>query len=144
MASGVTPWVNRLRTSSTETLISRMMGLPPKTSGREVMRDNSLVCVMLGFSSQSSLYIRLRGHRLRQVFQQTATLAPDPGQRNCPRSRHDRTALYGCDDIGKVLEDVNINLVFVLFPVSLWRKDGELLNSPWQKSGIQRQTSDLK
>ena len=48
------------------------------------------------------------------------TLAPDPGQWTCLGSRHDRTGLYGCDRrSGKVLEDVNIDLIFVLFPLEI-------------------------
>lgn len=39
----------------------------------------------------------------REWSEQTVTLAPDPDQWTCLGSRHDRTELYGCDDIGKVL-----------------------------------------
>ena len=39
---GVHPWLNRLSTSSTEMRMSRTMGLPPKMSGRAVIRDSSL------------------------------------------------------------------------------------------------------
>jgi hypothetical protein len=55
----------------------------------------------------------------REWSEQTVTLAPDPGQWTCLGSRHDLTELYGCDDIEKVLEDVNIDLIFVLFPLEV-------------------------
>lgn len=44
----------------------------------------------------------------------TVVLAPDPDQWLCMGSRHDRTDTYGCDDIDKVLRDVNCDIILVL------------------------------
>jgi hypothetical protein len=50
---------------------------------------------------------------------QTVTLAPDPKQWTCMGARHDMQNDYGCDDISTVLSDVNMDLIFVLFPVKV-------------------------
>lgn len=44
----------------------------------------------------------------------TVSLDPDPDQWLCMGSRHDRTDYYGCDDIEKVLRDVNCDIILVL------------------------------
>jgi hypothetical protein len=51
--------------------------------------------------------------------ERTVTLSPDPSQWTCLGARHDMTAEYGCDDIGKVLADVNIDIIFILFPIKV-------------------------
>ena len=51
--------------------------------------------------------------------EQTVTLAPDPKQWTCLGARHDMQDVYGCDDISKVLADVNFNFTFLLFPVKV-------------------------
>ena len=51
--------------------------------------------------------------------EQTITLAPDPKQWTCLGARHDMQDVYGCDDISKVLADVNFNFTFLLFPVKV-------------------------
>ena len=45
------------------------------------------------------------------------TLHPDPAQWSCLGARHDMQKEYGCDGIGHVLADVNVDLIFVLFPL---------------------------
>jgi hypothetical protein len=49
--------------------------------------------------------------------EQTVILKPDPNQWTCLGGRHDMQAEYGCDEIAAVLKDVNIDIIFVLFPV---------------------------
>jgi hypothetical protein len=49
--------------------------------------------------------------------EQTVALVPDPRQWTCLGARHDMTHVYGCGDIGAVLADVNVDLIFVLFPL---------------------------
>lgn len=53
----------------------------------------------------------------REWAEQTVTLRPDASQWTCLGARHDMTAEYGCNDIGKVLADINLDILFVLFPV---------------------------
>lgn len=48
---------------------------------------------------------------------QELLLTPDPSQWTFLGSRHDLTDLYGHAPIERVLEDVNVSLIFVLFPV---------------------------
>lgn len=55
----------------------------------------------------------------REWSEQTVTLAPDPKQWTCMGARHDMTDIYGCDEISKVLADVNFDVVFVLFPLKI-------------------------
>ena len=57
----------------------------------------------------------------RDWSEQTVTLAPDPKQWTCLGARHDMQDQYGCgrDDITEVLADVNMNIIFLLFPVKV-------------------------
>ena len=58
--------------------------------------------------------------------EQTVTLVPDPEQWTCLGSRHDSTHKYGCDDIARVLEDVNVDIIFVWFPLDVVPRSGDL------------------
>ncbi len=51
--------------------------------------------------------------------EQTVTLTPDASQWTCLGSRHDMTDIYGCDDVSKVLADVNLDIIFLLFPITV-------------------------
>ncbi|MFN7922258.1 MAG: hypothetical protein U0Q16_19295 [Bryobacteraceae bacterium] len=51
--------------------------------------------------------------------EQTLHLRPDPAQWTALGSRHDRTAMYGVRDLGKVLRDVNSNIMLILFPLDV-------------------------
>ncbi len=55
----------------------------------------------------------------RDWSEQTVTLAPDPQQWTCLGARHDMQDEYGCDDIDKVLADVNLDIIFILFPLKV-------------------------
>lgn len=55
----------------------------------------------------------------RDWSEQTVTLAPDPKQWTCLGARHDMQNDYGCDDIDKVLADVNLDMIFILFPLKV-------------------------
>jgi hypothetical protein len=46
-------------------------------------------------------------------------LAPDARQWTCLGARESMQKVYGCDDITTVLKDVNVDLIFVLFPVKV-------------------------
>lgn len=58
--------------------------------------------------------------------EQTVTLAPDPKQWTCLGARHDMQDEYGCDDIDKVLADVNMDIIFVLFPLKVVPACGDI------------------
>ena len=51
--------------------------------------------------------------------EQTVQLAPDPRQWMCLGTRHDLTDVYGYGDIAEALRDVNIDIIFVLFPLTI-------------------------
>ena len=51
--------------------------------------------------------------------EQSLLLKPDPKQWTCLGARHDMQAEYGCDDVATVLQDVNVDLIFVLFPLKV-------------------------
>ena len=55
----------------------------------------------------------------RNWSEQSVHLSPDPAQWTCIGSRHDLTEVYGYGDIEEVLGDVNIDLIFVLFPLKV-------------------------
>ena len=51
--------------------------------------------------------------------EQTAALVPDPAQWKCLGSRHNRADYYGRIDLETVLADVNVNIMLVLFPLTV-------------------------
>lgn len=51
--------------------------------------------------------------------EQTVQLVPDPEQWTCLGARHDMTQVYGYADIAQVLRDVNVDIIFVLFPLTI-------------------------
>ena len=51
--------------------------------------------------------------------EQTVELVPDADQWTCLGARHDMTDVYGCTDVAEVLRDVNIDVIFVLFPLTV-------------------------
>lgn len=54
----------------------------------------------------------------REWSEQTITLAPDPEQWICLGGRHNAPH-YGCGPIGEVLRDVNLDIIFILFPLTI-------------------------
>lgn len=48
----------------------------------------------------------------------SATLVPDESLWTCMGARHDRPD-YGCSSIAEVLRDVNVNIIFILFPLNV-------------------------
>lgn len=64
----------------------------------------------------------LTGHPFeitRDWSEQTVRLTPDPEQWTCLGARHDMVDTYGYGEIAEVLRDVNVDLIFVLFPLSI-------------------------
>ncbi|MGH2530891.1 MAG: hypothetical protein ACRDJW_01170 [Thermomicrobiales bacterium] len=55
----------------------------------------------------------------RDWSEQTVVLTPDPTQWVCLGSRHNRADFYGCGEIAEALRDVNVNIIFVLFPLTI-------------------------
>jgi hypothetical protein len=51
--------------------------------------------------------------------EQTVELIPDPKRWMCLGARHDLTDVYGYGDIAEVLRDVNVDIIFVLFPLNI-------------------------
>lgn len=51
--------------------------------------------------------------------EQTVHLMPDPAQWTCLGARHDMTYQYGYADIAEVLADVSVDIIFVLFPLTI-------------------------
>ena len=55
----------------------------------------------------------------RHWSEQTVTCVPDPTQWTCLKARHDRQDYYGHVDLPTVLRDVNCDIMFVLFPLTI-------------------------
>lgn len=55
----------------------------------------------------------------REWSEQTIHCRPDESEWTCLGSRHDRTDYYGRAPIDQVLEDVNTDILFVLFPLQI-------------------------
>lgn len=51
--------------------------------------------------------------------EQTVVAAPDPTKWTCLGSRHDRTKTYGRIDLATILQDVNTNIMLILFPLNV-------------------------
>ena len=51
--------------------------------------------------------------------EQTVQLVPDPKLWTCLGARHDLIDTYGYGDIAEVLQDVNVDIIFVLFPLTV-------------------------
>ena len=51
--------------------------------------------------------------------EQTVTLTPEPAQWTCLGARESMKHHYGCADIDAVLKDVNVDIIFVLFPLKV-------------------------
>jgi len=51
--------------------------------------------------------------------EQTITLLPDPNQWLCLGSRYNRIETYGCYPINEVLKNVNVDFLFLLFPLNI-------------------------
>jgi len=51
--------------------------------------------------------------------EQTVICTPDEQQWTCLGSRHDRTDYYGRTDLDTVLQDVNTDILFVLYPLDV-------------------------
>jgi len=51
--------------------------------------------------------------------EQSLLLSPHPRQWTCLGSRHDRTDMYGVGNIADVLRDLNVDIIFVLFPLNV-------------------------
>ena len=51
--------------------------------------------------------------------EQTVVLADDESQWTCLGSRKDLLDTYGCAPVSQVLQDVNVDLIFVLFPLQV-------------------------
>jgi len=58
-------------------------------------------------------------HVGKEWTEQTVTLAPDPAQWTCLLSRHDRTDFYGYIDLKTILANVNVNIMLVMFPLTV-------------------------
>ena len=55
-----------------------------------------------------------------QELDQTVTLTPDPKQWTWPGAAGSpRSIKHGCDDLETVLKDVNVDIMFVLFPLNV-------------------------
>lgn len=64
--------------------------------------------------------------------EQTVHLAPDPQQWTCLGARHDLTDVYGYGDIAEVLRDVNVDIIFILFPLTIVPiEDVENIHRQW-------------
>jgi hypothetical protein len=61
--------------------------------------------------------------------ERTIRAVPDPSQWTCMGGRHDRTDCYGYVDLATVLADVNVDIMFILFPLTI-RPMGEIGEDP--------------
>lgn len=50
---------------------------------------------------------------------QTVQLVPDSKQWTCLGARHDLTGVYVYGDIAEALQDVNVDIIFILFPLTI-------------------------
>ena len=91
-----------------------------RVRGEVDMKGAQLLFLAQAQTAKTTANMLLTGQPFRVTrdwTEQSVTLRPDPSQWTCLGARHDMTEEYGCDDIGKVLADVNLDIIFALFPV---------------------------
>jgi len=84
------------------------------------LKGSQLVLHVQAQTSKTTANFALTGQPFkvtRDWTEQTVTLTTDASQWTCLGARHDMTGEYGCDDIATVLADVNLDIIFLLFPV---------------------------
>jgi hypothetical protein len=67
--------------------------------------------------------------------EQTLVLTPDERQWTFLGSRHDRTSTYGLADIDRVLRDVNLDIILVLFPLEIVPADHQITDPHALRAG---------
>jgi hypothetical protein len=96
--------------------------LTVRLRGHGDFKDAKLLFLVQAQTDKTTVNSALTGQPFkitREWSEQTVTLAPDPAQWTCLGARHDMQDVYGCDDIDKVLADVNLDIIFILFPVKV-------------------------
>ncbi len=96
--------------------------LTVRLRGHGDFKEAKLVILIQAQTDKTTVNSALTGQPFkitREWSEQTVTLAPDPAQWTCLGARHDMQNEYGCDDIAKVLADVNFDIIFILFPVKV-------------------------
>ena len=94
----------------------------PIPSKRIPTKEAELLLLVQAQTDKTTVNSALTGQPFkitREWSEQTVTLAPDPAQWTCLGARHDMRDEYGCDDIDKVLADVNFDIIFILFPLKV-------------------------
>lgn len=71
------PWLRRLRTNSTEILISRTMGFPLKTSGREVIHFSSSFFPVVMVLSHAGVNLSFAYYSIRAFGTNRSVLGDD-------------------------------------------------------------------
>lgn len=96
--------------------------LTVRLRGEVDLKSAQLLFLVQGKTDKTTANYVLTGQPFkitRDWTEQTSTLTPDPQQWTCLGSRWDMTDEYGCDDVSKVLTDVNIDIIFVLLPIKV-------------------------
>ena len=86
------------------------------------MKGTQLLLLIQGKTDKTTPNFVLTGQPFRVTrnwTEQTVVLKPDPQQWTCLGARHDMTHEYGCDDVTKLLRDVNLDIIFALFPLKI-------------------------
>jgi hypothetical protein len=81
-----------------------------------------LVVLVQGRTPKTTANFALTGQPFRITHdwsEQSVTIEPNPAQWTCLGARWNDKHGYGCDDIATVLKDVNIDIMFVLFPLRI-------------------------
>ncbi len=83
-------------------------------------RGSQVVLLAQAKTPKTTANLALTGRPFRVTrdwIEQTVELDPDSKLWTCLGARHDMTGVYGCDSPAAVLADVNLDLIFILFPI---------------------------
>jgi hypothetical protein len=86
------------------------------------MQGSQMLLLIQGATQGTTANFVLTGQPFRITRDwsiQTVTLTPDPAQWTCLGARESMKHVYGCAPVEAVLRDVNVDLMFVLFPLQV-------------------------
>ncbi|HWQ56605.1 MAG TPA: hypothetical protein VN442_23155 [Bryobacteraceae bacterium] len=96
--------------------------LTARLRGKMDMQGAQMVLLVQGSTHGTTANFVLTGQPFRvteEWSEQTIRLTPDPAQWTCLGARESMKQRYGCAPIEAVLADVNVDIMFVLFPLKV-------------------------
>jgi len=107
-------------------------GIKVRIKGELELKGAQLVLLIQGKVGETTAGWLLTGQPIeveKEWTERTIAAVPDPAQWTCIKSRHDRQDYYGFHPLQTILSNVNVNIMFVLFPLDI-QPMGEIPGDP--------------